>query len=177
MLAKWYILHTIAGSENRIKQMIQDKVSKRNMSDLIEQVVVPVIDVQGLKKGKTVNVEKKVMPGYIFIKMVMTDDTWHLIKGIPKISSFLGNRKPQPLSEKEVNDVFNNLERKKVNSKTAQMYSVGETVMVIDGLFDNFNGVIEDINIPNSTVTISVSIFGKSTPLELSFNQIKKVNI
>jgi len=176
MDAKWYVLHTVSGSEKRVKQMILDQIEKKHMSDQFEDVVVPVIEVPEVKKGKQVITEKKFMPGYILIKMMMTDESWHLVKSVPKISGFLGGKtRPKAMSEEEVARIFKQLE---VVSKTVvptSLYSIGEKIQVIDGPFDSFSGVVEEIDVESQRLKISVSIFGKATPIDLGFNQVKKV--
>ncbi len=174
-MAKWYIIHTLSGSEKRVKQMILDQVAKHNMSEFFEDIVVPVIEVPEVKNGKTVKGEKKFMPGYILIKMKMTDESWHLVKSVPKITGFLGSKStPQPLSEKEVQNIFSQLESEAKDIKVNKLYEIGEQVVVTDGPFDSFNGVIEEIDNDKQRLKVSISIFGKATPIDLSFSQVKK---
>lgn len=175
MVAKWYILHTVSGSEKRVKQMIQDQITKKGMSDHFEEIVVPVIEVPEIKRGKQVITEKKFIPGYILIKMKMTDESWHLVKGVPKITGFLGTKtRPNPMSDEEVEKIFKQLESETKNASTSSLYSVGDKIQVIDGPFDTFSGFVEEVNIEGQKLKISVSIFGKATPIELNFNQVKK---
>jgi transcription termination/antitermination protein NusG len=174
-MAKWYILHTASGSEKRVKQMIQDQIARQNMSDYFEDIVVPVVEVPEIRRGKKVVVEKKFMPGYVLIKMNMTDESWHLVKSVPKITGFLGSKtNPKPLSEKEVADIFAQLESESQNATSSSLYNVGDKVQVVDGPFDAFSGVVEGVDIEAQKLKISVSIFGKATPIELGFAQVKK---
>ena len=174
-MAKWYILHTVSGSEKGVKKNIEDQIVKKKMSDSFEQVVVPVVEVPEIKRSKKVLSEKKFMPGYILIKMVMTDESWHLVKSVPKTTDFLGSKtKPQALSQKEVDEIFKQLEVESKTASASSLYSVGDKVQVIDGPFDSFSGIVEEINVDNQRLKVSVSIFGKATPIELSFNQVKK---
>lgn len=174
-MAKWYILHTASGSEKRVKQMIQDQIAKQSMSEYFQDIVVPVIEVPEIKRGKQVIVEKKFMPGYILIKMKMTDESWHLVKSVPKITGFLGSKtSPKPLNEEEINSIFAQLESESKNATSSSLYSVGDKVQVIDGPFDAFTGIVEEVDIETQRLKISVSIFGKATPIELSFSQVKK---
>ena len=174
-MAKWYILHTVSGSENGVKRMLQDQIAKKKMSDLFEEIVVPVIEVPEIKRGKKVLSEKKFMPGYILIKMEMTDESWHLVKSVPKTTGFLGSKTtPQALSEKEVQEVFKQLELESQNANASSLYSAGDKVQVIDGPFDTFSGVVEEVDGEAQRLRVSVSIFGKATPIELSFTQVKK---
>ena len=171
MVAKWYILHTVSGSEKRVKQMIQDQIAKKGMSDQFEEIVVPVIEVPEIKRGKQVITEKKFMPGYILIKMKMTD----LVKGVPKITGFLGTKtKPNPMSDEEVGRIFKQLESENKNATASSLYNVGDKIQVIDGPFDSFSGFVEEVDIEGQKLKISVSIFGKATPIELNFSQVKK---
>jgi transcriptional antiterminator NusG len=175
MVAKWYILHTVSGSEKRVKQMIQDQIVKKNMSDQFEDIVVPIIEVPEIKRGKRVVTEKKFMPGYVLIKMKMTDESWHLVKSVPKITGFLGTKTtPNPMSEEEVERIFKQLESETKNATSSSLYNVGDKIQVIDGPFDSFSGFVEEIDVEAQRLKISVSIFGKATPIELSFNQVKK---
>jgi len=175
MEAKWYILHTVSGSEKGVKRMIEEQISRKGMSDQFEDIVVPVIEVPEIKRGKAVITEKKFMPGYILIKMQMTDESWHLVKGVPKITGFLGSKtRPNPMSEDEVQRIFKQLESATKDASTSSLYSVGDKIQVIDGPFDSFSGVVEEVDGAGEKLKISVSIFGKATPIELSFTQVKK---
>ena len=174
-MAKWYILHTVSGSENGVKRMIEDQVLKKKMSDYFEEIVVPVVEVPEIKRGKKVLSEKKFMPGYIMMKMKMTDESWHLVKSVPKTTGFLGSKTtPQSLSESEVKAVFSQLEAESKSVSISSLYNVGDKVQVIDGPFDSFSGVVEEVDGESQKLKISVSIFGKATPIELSFTQVKK---
>ncbi len=175
MVAKWYILHTVSGSEKRAKQMIQDQIAKKNMSDQFEEIVVPIIEVPEVKRGKQVLTEKKFMPGYILIKMKMTDESWHLVKSVPKITGFLGSKtKPNAMNDQEVERIFKQLESETKNASSLSLYNVGDKIQVIDGPFDSFSGFVEEVDAQGQKLKISVSIFGKATPIELGFGQVKK---
>ena len=174
-MAKWYILHTVSGSEKGVKRLIEDQIAKKKMSEYFEEIVVPVVEVPEIKKGKKVITEKKFMPGYVLIKMKMTDESWHLVKSVPKTTGFLGSKtNPQALSEAEIQGVFKQLEAESVSANISSLYNVGDKVQVIDGPFDTFSGVVEEIDADAQKLKISVSIFGKETPIELSFTQVKK---
>lgn len=175
-MAKWYILHTVSGSEKGVKKMIEDQVIKKKMSDYFEDVVVPVIEVPEIKRGKKVMSEKKFMPGYVLIKMKMTDDSWHLVKSVPKTTGFLGSKtQPQALSNAEVEAIFKKIEAESKSASSTSIYNAGDKVQIIDGPFDSFTGVVEEVDIEGQKLKVSVSIFGKATPIELSFTQVKKV--
>ncbi len=172
---QWYVIHTASGSEKRVKQMILDQVAKKNMSEFFEDIVVPVIEVPEVKRGKQVKAEKKFMPGYILIKMTMTDDSWHLVKSVTKVTGFLGGKSsPTPLSEAEVQNIFNKLESESKDAEISKLYEIGETVIVTDGPFETFTGVVEEIYHDKNRLRVSISIFGKATPIELNFTQVRK---
>lgn len=174
-MAEWYILHTLSGSEKRVRQMILDQIAKQNMHDLFQEIVVPVIEVPEIKRGKPTKVEKKFMPGYILIKMEMTDASWHLVKSVPKTTGFLGSKsKPKSLSEAEVQNIFRQLESEAKGANLSKLYEIGEQVIVTDGPFDTFTGTVEEIDNEKQRLRISISIFGKATPIDLSFSQVKK---
>lgn len=174
-MAKWYIIHTMSGSEKSVKRAIEDQIVKNKMSEHFEEIVVPVVEVPDVKRGKKVLVEKKLMPGYVLIKMDMNDKSWHLVKQVPKITGFLGSKTtPEPLKEREVEKIFKQIESETENALSSGMYSVGDEVQVIDGPFDTFTGVVEEVDNGNQKLKISVSIFGKATQIELSFSQVNK---
>lgn len=174
-MARWYILHTASGSEKSVKRMIEDQIAKKNMSDSFEEIIVPTIDIPEVKRGKKVISEKKYMPGYILIKMQMTDEAWHLVKSVPKITGFLGSKnKPQALSQKEAERMFNNLAAESEIATSSTIYNAGDEVEVIDGPFESFSGTVKKVDLTSQKLSVSVSIFGKDTPMELNFNQVKK---
>jgi transcriptional antiterminator NusG len=172
---QWYVIHTISGSEKRVKQMILDQIAKKNMSEFFGDIVVPVIEVPEVKRGKNVKTEKKFMPGYIFIQMNMTDDSWHLVKSVTKVTGFLGGKSaPTALSETEIQNIFSKLESENKDAEISKLYEVGEVVIVTDGPFETFTGVVEEIYNDKSRLRVSISIFGKATPIELNFTQVRK---
>ena len=175
MSYQWYIIHTMSGSEKRVKQMIFDQSLKKNMSESFQEIVIPVVEVPEVKRGKEVKVEKKFMPGYILIKMDMTDEAWHLVKSTPRVTGFLGNGvKPKSVPDSEIQVIFNQIESRAKEVSSGNTYSVGESVTVIDGPFESFTGIVEDVDYEKSRLRVSVSIFGRATPIDLDFTQIKK---
>jgi len=176
-VAKWYVIHTLSGSEKRVKQMIFDQAAKKSIQNIFEDILIPVIEVPEVKKGKVGKAEKKIMPGYILLKMNMTDEAWHLVKSVPKITGFLGSKStPQALTDKEVENIFSRIELETKGAVVAKLYDIGEQIIVTDGPFDTFTGVVEDIDNDKKRLKVSISIFGKATPIELSFTQVKKNN-
>lgn len=175
MAHKWYIIHTMSGSENKVKQMIFERAEKKGMLQLIEDVVVPAVEVPEIKKGKKVKTEKKFMPGYVLVKMDMTDEAWHLVKEIPRVTGFLGSgSKPRPVPESEVQVVFGHIESNAKGVVLSELYEIGEQITVTDGPFESFAGIVEDVDYEKSKITVSVSIFGRATPIDLNFTQVKK---
>ncbi|MDF2965865.1 MAG: transcription termination/antitermination protein NusG [Rickettsiaceae bacterium] len=177
MSYRWYIIHTISGSEKKVKQAILEQAKKKAMDSLFEEIVIPAIEVPELKKGKQILTEKKFMPGYMLIKMDMTDDAWHLVKSTPKVTGFLGSgNRPFPVSEKEVANIFSQLENKAKDVGSATLFDIGEVVKVIDGPFESFSGSVEDVDYEKTRLRVSVTIFGRSTPIDLTFNQVEKIH-
>lgn len=176
-MAEWYVIHTYSGSEKRVKQMILDQAAKKNMLELFEDIVIPVVEVPEVKRGKIEKVEKKFMPGYVLIKMNMTDEAWHLVKDVPKITGFLGGKsKPLPLTDKEVGNVFSHIENQSKSGGGVKLYEVGDQVTIIDGPFDTFTGIVDEVDDDKKRLTVAVLIFGKATPIDLGFTQVKKVS-
>lgn len=176
-MAEWYIIHTLSGTERRIKDMILDQAAKKNMSDFFEDIVIPAVESSEVRRGKLVKVEKKIMPGYIMIKMNMTDESWHLVKNVAKTADFLGEKsKPKPLSLVEVENIFNQIESRSEGDKVVGLYSAGQQLVIVDGPFEGFLGTVEAVDGEKSRVKVAVSIFGKETSIDLSFSQVKKNN-
>ncbi|MCC2646511.1 MAG: antitermination protein NusG [Rickettsiaceae bacterium] len=177
MSYRWYIIHTISGSEKKVKQAILEQAKKKGMESLFEEIVIPAVEVPELKKGKQILTEKKFMPGYMLVKMDMTDEAWHLVKSTPKVTGFLGSgNRPFPVSEKEVATIFAQLENKAKDVGSTKLYDVGEMVKVIDGPFESFSGAVEEIDYDKTRLRVSVTIFGRSTPIDLTFNQVEKIH-
>ncbi len=172
---KWYIIHILSGSEKLIKQAIQEQAAKKGLSHMFGEVVIPVVEVPEVKRGKQVKTEKKIMPGYMFVQMELNDDTWHLVQNVPKVTGFLGSgSKPRPVPENQVRAVFEQLETKAKDVSAAKLYDIGERVMVTDGPFESFTGIVEEVDGEKGKLKVSVSIFGRATPIDLAFSQVKK---
>lgn len=152
-----------------------DQAAKFNLSDEFSEIVIPAVEVPEVKRGKSVKVEKKFMPGYILIKMNMTDEGWHLVKNITKVTGFLGSAgKPQPVSAREVEAILGQLEVRAKDAALAKVYEVGEKVTVMEGPFESFSGVVEEVDVEKTRLRVSVLIFGRATPIDLTFSQVKK---
>jgi len=174
--AKWYIVNTLSGFEHKVAQMIREFAEKRDLSSRFEEIVVPVESVAELKKGKKVTSEKKIFPGYILVKMLLDDASWNLVKNIPKVSGFLGGSgRPVPIPDREVMAVLKRVEEGVVAKDLDISFDVGETIKIIDGPFETFNGLVDDVDFVKKKLKVSVSIFGRGTPVELEFSQVEKI--
>ncbi|QFT76783.1 transcription termination/antitermination protein NusG [Erythrobacter sp. THAF29] len=177
-MARWYIIHAYSGFENKVKESILAEAERLGLSEGVEEVEVPTETVTEVKRGKKVQVERKFMPGYVLAKLNMTDDVYHLVKNTPKVTGFLGSgNKPQPISEKEAARYFGGVEEAKAAPKKDINvdYEIGDQVKVLDGPFASFNGVVEELDFDKAKVKVSVSIFGRATPVELDFEQVELV--
>lgn len=177
MAAKWYVLHVYSGFENKVAEQIKEKAASQGLSDRIEEIMVPTEDVIEVKRGQRVNAERKYFPGYVLAKLHMNDNVWHLIKDTPKVSGFLGGggNKPIPISETEAGRLMKQLEEGVGAARPSVTYDIGEEIKVIDGPFASFSGVVEEIDEDKGMLKVSVSIFGRPTPVELEYGQVEKV--
>lgn len=170
----WYIVHTYSGFENKVKQSILERAKAKGLECKIADVVVPTRDVVELKKGKRRKVSKKVFPGYILVKMELDDDTWYLVRHTPRVTGFVGSgRKPIPVPEEEIEAVVQRLTA--VGGKSDKEFVKGDYVKVVEGPFENFTGAVDEVNPEKQKVRVMVSIFGRSTPVELDFLQVEKL--
>ena len=172
---RWYVLHAYSGYEKKVADSIVAQAEKLGISEHIEETSVPTQNIVEVKRGVRVNSERKIFPGYILIKMNLNDDTWHIIKNTPKLSGFLGNKgKPIPISNSEAKRISQQVIDGVEKSRPAVMYDIGEQVKVIDGPFASFNGEIEQIDEEKARLRVAVSIFGRSTPVDLEYSQVEK---
>ena len=176
MSHKWYIVHAYSGFEKKVAATIMEQAKSKNIDSNFSEVIVPTEEVVEVKKGKKRNAERKFFPGYVLAKMEMTDETYHMVKALPKVSGFLGHvkGKPSPVSESEINKILQDIEEGVTSPKPSITFEVGEQVRVSDGPFASFNGLIEEIDEERARVKVSVSIFGRSTPVELEYTQVEK---
>lgn len=175
MAARWYIVNTLSGYEHKVSQLIKDHASKKGVENLFEEIVVPVENVTEVKKGKKVISEKKIFPGYILVKMELNDLSWNLVKNIPRVSGFLGGSgRPVPISEREAMSVLQQVEEGSVAKDVEITFAVGETIKINEGPFQTFTGVVDDVDSARKRLKVSVSIFGRATPVELEFTQVEK---
>lgn len=177
MSYKWYIIHTLSGYEKKIAQTIKEQAQIKNIAECFEQVIVPVEGVMEVRKGQKVNAERKFLPGYILVNMEMNDVTWHLVKNIPRVTGFLGSHgKPQYISEQEAERILRQMEEGISSTKGGIQFEVGESVKVVDGPFESFVGVVEELDPEKGRLKVAVSIFGRSTPIELEYSQVAKIS-
>ena len=172
----WYIAHVYSGFEKKVSDLIREQARHKGVEDAFEEILIPTQDVVELRRGKRMNLEKKVFPGYVLLKMRMDDETWHLVNNTAKVTGFLGggNGMASPISQDEVNQILNQTKIGKEKSKPLVTFEVGEQVRVCDGPFNSFNGFVEEVDEEKSRLKVSVSIFGRATPVELEYSQVEK---
>ena len=175
MTHRWYVVNTHSGFEKKVAQAITEQSKRKGLSEYFSQVLVPMEEVIEVRRGKKVNAERKFFPGYILINMDMTDESWHLVKDTPKVTGFLGSSgKPSPISKDEAQAILSQVQEGVEKPKRSVIFEIGETVRVADGPFASFNGVVEDIDEEKERLKIAVSIFGRSTLVELGYSQVDK---
>jgi transcriptional antiterminator NusG len=173
---RWYIVHAYSNFEKKVAESIREQAKQRNLEDHFEQVLVPTETVVEVRRGRKVNAERKFFPGYVLVKMDLTDEVYHLIKNTPKVTGFLGtDNKPMPISEAEAQRILQQVQEGVERPKPSISFEIGENVRVSDGPFASFNGVVEEVDEGRSRVKVAVSIFGRATPVELEFGQVEKV--
>ena len=176
MEPRWYVIHVYSGFERKVAQSIEEQARQAGMQDRITQVMVPMEQVVEVRRGKAINADRKFFPGYVLVKMEMTDDTWHLVKNTPKVTGFLGNRgRPTPIGEDEAQRILHQVQEGIERPKPAIVFEVGEQVRVCDGPFTSFSGLVEEVDEARSRLKVAVSIFGRSTPVELEYAQVEKL--
>jgi transcriptional antiterminator NusG len=176
MSKRWYVVHAYSGFEKSVQRALVERVAREGMQDLFGQILVPVEEVVEMKNGQKSITERKFFPGYVLVEMEMNDDTWHLIKSTPKVTGFVGGtaNKPTPISEKEVEKIMQQMKEGVDKPRPKVLFEVGEMVRVKEGPFTDFNGSVEDVNYEKSKIRVSVTIFGRATPVELDFGQVEK---
>jgi transcription termination/antitermination protein NusG len=173
---RWYVIHAYSGYEKKVAAAIQDRVALHDMEGSFGEILVPTEEVVEIRGGQKRKSERKFFPGYVLVQMELNDDTWHLVKETPRVMGFIGGKadKPAPITEKEANAILQRVQDSEDKPRPKTIFEAGEVVRVIDGPFNDFNGVVEEVNYEKSRVRVSVSIFGRSTPVELEFTQVEK---
>ncbi len=173
---KWYVVNVYSGFEQRVQESIYDQAKRKNLEAMFGEILIPTEEVIEIKRGEKVKSSRKFFPGYILVQMKLTDETWHLVRAIPKVSGFLGAKgKPLPISQAEVDRIVKKVEDSATNTRHSVNYEVGDAVTVCDGPFTSFQGVIDEVDQEKERVKVAVSIFGRPTNVDLSFSQIEKI--
>lgn len=176
MAKRWYVVHAYSGYEKKVAAALKERIERHGMQDVFGEVLVPTEEVIEMRGGQKRKSERKFFPGYVLVQMELTDDSWHLVKETPRVMGFIGGKadKPAPITEKEANTILQRVDDSVDKPKPKTMFEPGEMVRVIDGPFNDFNGVVEEVNYDKSKLHVAVLIFGRSTPVELDFSQVEK---
>jgi len=175
MAMRWYVLHVYSGFEAKVAEAIEEKARKLKLEDRVGEIMVPTEEVVEVKRGQRVNTERKFFPGYVLAKLDLSDQVWHMVKDTPKVTGFLGaNNKPAPISQKEAEALIKKIQEGVDSPRPSVTFDIGEEVKVIDGPFASFNGLVEEIDEEKAKLKVSVSIFGRATPVELDYGQVEK---
>ena len=176
MSMRWYVVHAYSGFEAQVKRSLEERVKRYSMDGMFGQILVPTEEVVEMRGGQQRKSERKFFPGYVLVQMEMTDETWHLVKDVPKVMGFIGGTgdKPAPISDKEADAILQRVQEGVEKPRPKVLFEPGEVVRVIDGPFNDFNGVVEEVDYEKSRLKVSVLIFGRSTPVDLEFGQVEK---
>ena len=176
MAQRWYVVHVHSGFEKKVAQSIREQVASHGLEDLVEEVMVPTEEVVQMRRGQKVNAERNFFPGYILVKMQLTDESWHVVQDQPKVTGFLGGKgRPVAISNGEAERLLKQVSEGVDRPKPTISFEIGEQVRVSDGPFASFNGYVEDVDEEKARLKVAVSIFGRSTPVDLEFTQVEKV--
>ena len=176
MAKQWYVVHAYSGFEKNVQKTLKERIEREGMADYFGQVLVPVEEVVDIKNGRKTISERKFFPGYVLVEMEMTDDSWHLVKSTPRVTGFIGGtgNRPLPIMQREVDAILQQVQTGVEKPKPKVQFEVGQQVRVSEGPFADFNGNVEEVNYEKSKVRVSVTIFGRATPVELDFAQVEK---
>ncbi|OIN85193.1 MAG: transcription termination/antitermination protein NusG [Alphaproteobacteria bacterium CG1_02_46_17] len=176
MAARWYVLHVYSGFEGKVAEAIRDKALKQGIEERIEEILIPTEEIVEIKRGQRINSEQKIFPGYVLAKMDLSDEVWHMVKNTPKVTGFLGaGNRPSPISEKEAARLMTQLKEGIDKPRSAIIFDIGEKVKVMEGPFASFEGMVEEVDEDKGRLKVSVSIFGRATPVDLEYAQVEKV--
>lgn len=174
--ARWYVLHVYSGFEEKVANAIHEKAQKQGLSEKVHEIMVPKEEIVEVKRGQRVNAERKFFPGYVLAKLEMDDNVWHMVKDTPKVTDFLGaNNKPAPITQKEADALIKQIQEGVERPRPSITFDIGEELKVADGPFASFNGVVEEVDEEKGKLKVSVSIFGRATPVELEYSQVEKL--
>ncbi len=176
MAKRWYVVQAFSGYEGQVKRSLTERIKRYGMEDSFGEVLVPTEEVVEMRGGQQRKSERKFFPGYVLVEMEMNDDTWHLVKDVPRVLGFIGgtNEKPAPITQKEADSIMQRMQDGVDKPRPKILFEPGEVVRVVDGPFNDFNGVVEDVDYDKSRLKVSVLIFGRSTPVDLEFGQVEK---
>lgn len=176
MTMRWYVVHAYSGFEKSVQKALKERIARSAMADKFGEILVPVEEVVEMKSGQKSISERKFFPGYVLVKMEMTEETWHLVKSTPKVTGFVGGTatKPTPISEKDVENILQQMQEGVEKPKPKVLFEIGEAVRIKEGPFNDFHGSVEDVNYDKNKLRVSVTIFGRATPVELDFGQVEK---
>ena len=176
MALRWYVVHAYSGFENQVKRYLQERIERFGMQDKFGEILVPMEEVVEMREGQKKRSERKFFPGYVLVQMEMDDDSWHLVKDVPKVLGFIGGTtdKPAPIPEREADAILQRIQEGVDKPRPKVLFEPGEVVRVTDGPFNDFNGIVEEVNYEKSRMLVAVQIFGRSTPVELEFGQVEK---
>lgn len=175
MAQHWYVIHVYSGFEKKVAESIREQADAKGMGDLVSEVLVPTEEVVEMRRGSKVQSERKFFPGYVLAKMELTDETWHLVKNTPKVTGFLGSgQRPVPVPQREVDRILRQVQEGIERPKPSVRFEIGEQVRVCDGPFTSFSGFVEEVDEERARLKVAVSIFGRSTPVELEYAQVEK---
>lgn len=176
MALRWYVVHAYSGFENQVKRSLEDRIKRAGLEEMFGQILVPTEEVVEMREGQKRKSDRKFFPGYVLVQMDMNDETWHLVKDVPRVMGFIGGTsdRPAPISEREAQAILERVQEGVEKPRPKVLYEAGEVVRITDGPFNDFNGVVEEVDYEKSRLRVAVLIFGRSTPVDLEFGQIEK---